>query len=264
MIRLAHIHVFPFKSFGRLDVDHAQLLPSGALEHDRQFAVFDSAGRPINGKRNPRIHRLRLTYDTRSKIATVGQGECDDLRRYDVDRDRAGIEDWLSRFFEQQVNIRENSETGFPDDLDSPGPTLVSTATLEVVASWFTTLSVEDVRRRFRANLEIDGVEAFWEDRLFSTSDHVVRFRIGDVPFHGVSPCSRCVVPTRCPETGEQDEHFAQTFMSKRTESLPDWAERSRFDHFYRLCVNTRLARTTEPRQLRTGDVVSVVRTEEL
>lgn len=46
------------------------------------------------------------------------------------------------------------------------GPSVVSTATVETIASWFDGTRVESPRRRFRANFEISGVPAFWEDRL--------------------------------------------------------------------------------------------------
>ena len=37
--------------------------------------------------------------------------------------------------------------------------------------------------RRFRTPLEIDGVCAFWEDRLFDEDEsNAVRFTIGDAP----------------------------------------------------------------------------------
>lgn len=54
------------------------------------------------------------------------------------------------------------------------------------VASWFPGLSVDEMRRRIRANIEIDGVPAFWEDRLFSEQGDLVSFRVGDVDFLGL------------------------------------------------------------------------------
>ena len=75
-------------------------------------------------------------------------------------------ERFLSAAMGEPVRLVEDAERGFPDDTDSPGPTVVSTATLETVASWFPGLTIEEVRRRFRANLEIGDTEPFWEDRL--------------------------------------------------------------------------------------------------
>jgi len=63
MPRLARIVIYPVKSLDGLSVGEARVLPSGALEHDRQWALFDSHGKWINGKRTPQIHRLRSSID---------------------------------------------------------------------------------------------------------------------------------------------------------------------------------------------------------
>jgi len=112
---------------------------------------------------------------------------------------------------------------------------------LETVATWFPGWSLEEVRLRFRANLEISGVPPFWEDRLYAAEGNGVRFRIGEALLEGVNPCQRCVVPTRDPETGAITEGLSRRFSEFRRETLPNWASRDRFDHFYRLTTNTRL-----------------------
>ncbi len=152
-------------------------------------------------------------------------------------------------------------DAGFPDDLESPGPTVVSTATLRTVAGWFAGLNEDEVRRRFRANLEIDAegndLPPFWEDRLCGPAGQATRFRVGDVVFSGTNPCQRCIVPTRDAATGDAWPRFAKAFAQAREVSLPAWAERSRFDHFYRLAVNTRLAGAGG--RIRVGDAVEVL-----
>jgi uncharacterized protein YcbX len=238
MARLARIVIYPFKSFDGLELAEARVLPSGALEHDRQFALVDAHGKWVNGKRTPRIHLLRSTIDAASRqIRLLADGT---THEFHIDADREGLEDWLSRFFGMAIRIDENAASGFPDDTVAPAPTVISTATLTAVAEWFGSLPLEDVRRRFRANLEIDGVEAFWEDRLYAEEGEVVRFQIGEVQLEGTNPCQRCVVPTRSPMSGERHDDFAAIFEKQRYETLPYWAPRSRFDHFYRLAVNTR------------------------
>ncbi len=144
---------------------------------------------------------------------------------------------------------------GFPDDTDSPGPTIISVATLKEIARWFS-LPFEEVRARFRTNIEIDGVPPFWEDRLFGKAGTSVVFEIGDTRFEGINPCQRCVVPSRDPIFGTTDKMFVQHFMEQRRQTLPSWAERSRFNHFYRVAVNTRLFGNAGI--VRTGDPVRV------
>ena len=173
-------------------------------------------------------------------------------------RQRAALDAWLSRYFDQPVEWVEDTAAGFPDDTDSPGPTLISTATLATVAGWFEGLSTAAARGRFRANLEIDGVEAFWEDRLVAGAGRSVRFRVGEAELWGTNPCQRCVVPSRDPCSGETTREFARLFSQHRRQLLPAWAPADRFDHFYRLAVNTRPAENREC-VLRVGDDVRIL-----
>ena len=118
---------------------------------------------------------------------------------------------------------------------------------------------MESARLRFRANLEIGGVPPFWEDRLFGPPETVVPFQIGDVIFHGVNPCQRCVVPPRDPETGDPLPDFSSIFRARRELTLPEWADRARFNHFYRLAVNTRVPASQAGHTLSVGDQVLIL-----
>jgi uncharacterized protein len=244
MPQLARISIFPIKSLDGLTVSEAQILSSGALKGDREFAIIDSAGNFVNGKRNAKVHLLRSTFDLDARTVTLWvQGQIDQTEPqiFDLDGDRHAMSDWFSNYFGQPVKLVQNLEMGFPDDTDSPGPTIISTATLTTVASWFPQLSYEQVQRRLRTNLEVDAALPFWEDRLFTSAENSVMFRVGDVQMEGINPCQRCVVPTRDPETGEVSDHFQKIFIQKRQSTMPDWVERSRFNHFYRLAINTRI-----------------------
>lgn len=136
---------------------------------------------------------------------------------------------------------------------------MISTATLTEVASWFKPLNAAQLRLRIRANLEIGGVPPFWEDRLYGEKGSLVRFRIGDCVLGGNNPCQRCVVPPRDPFTGAGYPEFAKIFAQKREETLPAWAEKSRFNHFYRLAVNTKVPEDQAGKIIRVGDEVEVL-----
>ena len=259
MPHLAAITLYPIKSLTPQAVTEATVLASGALRHDREFAIFDADGRVVNGKRTPRIHDLHSSFDLASGALCLEARDRGPAHRFSWPDDQAAVDDWLSNFFALDVGLRHHAEGGFPDDRNAPGPTVISTATLAEVASWFPGLSVESARVRFRANLEIDGVPPFWEDRLFGEPDTTVPFQIGGVTFHGVNPCQRCVVPPRDPETGEAIPDFSPTFRAKREETLPAWATRSRFNHFYRLAVNTRVPEGEAGKNLRVGDEVRLL-----
>lgn len=243
MPRVSRITVYPFKSLDGLAAQRATALASGALEHDRQFAVIDQSGQFVNGKRTAKIHRLRSSIDPVARtIALETDGDRSGAeQRFHLDADRQRLESWLSDFFAMTVGVVENCDGGFPDDIEAPGPTVISTATLQTVASWFN-LGLAETRRRFRANIEIDDVEPFWEDRLYGAAGAAVRFTVGGVCFAGTNPCQRCVVPSRSSRTGEPNADFAKSFAQLRDAALPAWADRARFNHFYRLAINTRLA----------------------
>jgi uncharacterized protein YcbX len=259
--RLAGIRLHPIKSLDPVNVPEARIGPNGGLELDRAWALYSLDGKWINGKRAPAIHLIRAKY--KHDLSSVGLSAPEDHRnlkplrvKFPEETDRAAK--WFSDYFEQQVIVRYARE-GFPDDGLAPGPTIVSTASLRAVCDWFPGIELNEVRERFRATLEIDGVPAFWEDQLFGPNEnYVVRFKIGEVAFEGSNPCARCPVPPRNPRTGEDWLGFSKIFSDKRRASLPDWAPIERFDHFYRLSTNTRVPGTEQGKTLRLGDPLVV------
>lgn len=256
---LTRISIYPIKSLDGMTVDHSKLLKSGALEYDRRFAFFDEKGNFVNGKRNRKVHQLRASFDLNRAIVSLKIQGSDQSFMFHLDEEKTALENWLSNYFGLTIKLLENSVTGFPDDTNSPGPTIISTATLQAIASWFPDLSVDNLRLRFRANLEIDGVPPFWEDQLFTEADQSVQFQVGEVTFAGINPCQRCIVPTRDAMTGEAFPDFQKIFISKRKESLPSWTTRSRFNHFYRLSVNTRVPESETGKAMQIGDQLLVI-----
>lgn len=256
-ILLAGIDLFPIKSLDPMSVESARVLPSGCLANDRRFALFDADGKVVNGKRTPLVHALQTSFDE-----TVGRVTVTDRRdgrdgTFSFAEDRPAIELRLSEHFGFPVTLREDRAAGFPDDTLASGPTAIARETLETVADWFE-LSFEDVRRRFRANLTLEGGGPFWDDRLFGPPGEPITFRIGDVLLFGTNPCARCVVPSRDPETAAATLGFAKAFAQRRRELLPAWADPDAFDHFYRLAVNTRLFAPAGWGVLRVGDRVDL------
>lgn len=62
---------------------------------------------------------------------------------------------------------------------------------------------------RFRPNLVVSGCEAFAEDSW-------KRIRIGELSFRVVKPCSRCIIPTIDPLSGERAAEPLRTLSSYR------------------------------------------------
>ena len=258
MPKLAKIIIYPIKSLDGVAVNQATILPSGALQHDRELAIADEKGKIVNAKRTAKIHLVRSQFDLQNKTVSL-QLPGTPQQVFHLDEERKPLEHWFSDFFGFQVKLQENLFTGFPDDLNSSGPTVVSTATLTEVASWFGDISVEQIRCRFRANIEIDDAPPFWEDQLSAEKGDISPFNIGNVLFEGTYPCQRCPVPTRDAFTGEAYPNFQKIFVEKRKENLPEWASLSQFNHFFRLTANTRISASEAGKILKVGDVVTAI-----
>lgn len=231
----------------------------GGLQSDRAFAMFDSGGGFVNGKREPRVHELRVNYDAALTQATFVSPRVAGPFTFAFADDPAALAGWLAQHFGRPIVVRRDLAGGFPDDLQAPGPTVIATATLATVASWFRGMTTDDARRRLRANIEVGGVPAFWEDGLYTAAGNVVPFRVGDVVLEGTNPCARCVVPSRDPVTGTALHEFAKVVAERRAAGLPAWAERTRFDHFYRLALNTRADRAQAGLTIHAGDALAEV-----
>ncbi|MFB6354048.1 MAG: MOSC domain-containing protein [Halobacteriales archaeon] len=258
MAHVARLRVYPVKALDGEDRDVVGLTPNGTLAGDRAFALFGPDGDVINGKRTDAVHRLRTSYDAAGGVLRVRRAEQppNDARAFDLTADRAAAEAWFAEHLGTPVTIRRDAERSFVDRPES-GPSVVSTATLEAVASWFEALDVADVRRRLRANVEVGGVPAFWEDRF--VTDDAPAFEAGRVRLEGVEPCGRCVVPTRDPDTGEPTPGFREQFVERRAATYPEWADRSAFPHDYTLMLIARVPEADRDGELRVGDPVRVV-----
>ena len=270
--RLTGIRLHPIKSLDPVSVTEARIGPGGGLEHDRAWALFSVDGRWVRGKRTAAMHLIRASYapDLSSvTLAVPGDRRKIPARTFPFPGGAEDAAEWFSVYFEQQILVRHAPE-GFPDDTIANGPTIISTASLQTVSGWFPDLTLDSARKRFRTTLEINSgaadaaaktasanghLPAFWEDQLYGEDERsVVRFRIGEVSFEGSNPCARCPVPTRDPQTGAEIAGFHKRFSDLRRETLPPWAPAARFDHFYRLATNTRVAPTETGKLLCLGD----------
>jgi uncharacterized protein YcbX len=150
MPHIGRIDIHPIKALDPVRLSEAAVLASGALAFDRRWALFDDRERPINGKNRLAIHRIRASFDLARLEVTLTL----DGRTFSLERERQGVERWFADRLDERVVLREDCRVGFPDDLDSPGPTFVTAASVARVAEWFA-IDVAEARRRFRTNLEM-------------------------------------------------------------------------------------------------------------
>jgi uncharacterized protein len=81
---------------------------------------------------------------------------------------------------------------------------------------------------------------------------------IADIAGQGINPCQRCIVPTRGAMTGVVNPGFQKTFGTRRAATLPSEVDRSRFNHFYRVAVNTKISNAAG-KYLQVGDLITLV-----
>jgi len=269
MPTLDRITIYPVKSLDGVEVSECRVLPCGALENDRRWRLVDTDGRVVNAKRTPRFHLIEAKYDLARERITLSErtaGPAGPAETFPIVSGAEGPCAWLSEALGVPVRLEERCDGGFPDDLETPGPTLVATASLAAVASWFG-IDLAESRRRFRMNLEIEGCDAFWEDVIASPTRRAVpsdpaggasaeppspeprMFVFGSVRLRAERVCRRCPVPTRESRSGVITERFRETFESRRSTSLPIDVDASGWGDLYRLGVNTRLVAKAEGSQ---------------
>lgn len=243
------IWIYPVKALDGVSVPEARITPGGSLEFDRRWAIVNKAGGFFNGKRSRVVHEIRCRFDlSQHRVRLEREG-----RSFEGPIDLSAP--WLSRELGEPVRIEENARSGFPDDTEAPGPTIISRATLAETGAWFG-IGAEEMRARLRPNLVIEGLPPFGEDRLFAHEGTRIRFLAGCIEIEGINPCQRCVVPSRDPATGNVFPGFQKTFATRRAETLPPWTHRDRFDHYYRVSVNTAIGPGEAGKWLRVGDPV--------
>jgi uncharacterized protein YcbX len=256
---LSRIRLYPIKSLNPIEVSEARIGPAGGLESDRVWAIHASDGRWVNGKRTAAVDKLRARFTEGMDSVELSARDIQSglsSSTFAFPQDVAGAAEWLSRFFCEPVTVRY-AEAGFPDDVLAPGPTVVSTASLDAVCKWFPGISLDGARLRFRTSLEINGMEPFGEDRLFASDPgSTLTFSIGKVTFQGSNPCARCPVPPRDPFTGISIAEFQKRFSDLRRQELPSWAPAGRFDHFYRFATNTRVPASEVGKAIHVGDLL--------
>lgn len=276
MPELTRIRVYPIKALDGVEIESVPVRGEGWIDYDRQYAMFDADGDYVNGRQNQLVHKISSSIDLDTGAVELDIHDSD--RHFECNLDgideNPELDEWLSDFFGEPVTVEQAKKSNFTDSaggivpyrISATGPTIVSSETLEEVASWYDDLSTEDIRRRLRTNFEITGGGPFWEDRLFTDGEHAVEFKLGDVTHHGMMSKPRCVTPSRDPDTGELNENFSKTFIENRRESFPEWADADNLgihiefdtDHYYYLTVVTRIPGRESGKEISVGDDLTI------
>lgn len=258
------ITIYPVKSLDGISVQKAQIGIGGSLVHDREYAMIDSNGKFVNGKSNARVHLLRSEIDFEREVISLRHASESAWNHFHLQKDKAALDEFLSAFFEMPVVIYKNMLGEFLDIPVQSGVTVLSTASLHAVGSWFNNMDIEETRKRFRATIELTAVPAFWEDKLFLEDGTAIEFKIGDVSLQGLSPRARCIVPTRHPETGEMIHSFQKSFAQQRFANLPAWSTLDDYNHGYYLSVDCYIPPSEFGKWIAVGDEVLITGNQHL
>ncbi|MBK7964046.1 MAG: MOSC N-terminal beta barrel domain-containing protein [Bacteroidetes bacterium] len=256
---LQKITIHPIKALSGQTLQEAFISEGGCLLHDREFAMFDVHGKYVNGKANPLVHRLHSSVDFERKMMSFKAPTESSWNEFDFENDLPKVESYLSDYFREPIKLVRDKTGRFLDVPDNGGVTVVSAESLRSAATWFPPLSVDETRRRFRVTLEFDGVSAFWEDQLFSGKGHCVEFKVGDVSVYGMSPCARCVVPSRNPDTAEVLPAFQKAFSEKRKATQPLGSKLKDYGHHYHFSVNCLIPPSEVGKKIKVGDELFIL-----
>lgn len=253
--RVSRLLVYPVRWLDPQRVEAARLDDRGALARDRRYALVAGGGRVVDPARTRDVHRLRSRLDVDAGTLALREHGGDDARTFDLDAERGDLDAWLTDFFGFDVSL-ERVE-------DPAGPTVAAEASFETTAGWIDGVDADGMRRRFRPNVVLADADAFWADRLFAGDDEAVAFDVGDATLEGLGPRAFQVAPDRDPDTGERHRQFRLPFVENRRDSLPGWANRARFRHYFELTVETRVPESSCGAEIAVGDEVSVGETRE-
>jgi uncharacterized protein len=233
-MRLEAIFRYPIKSCRGTPVGRAEIGRRG-IRGDRRWMVADPEGGLISQRTRPRLALIEPRLGDEELVVRAPGMEPLRLERR---REGPAVEveiwgnrcsaldqgdeaaEWFGSFLESRVRLlRQGDEDLRPVDpayARSPGDRvsfadgypllLTGTASLDALNARLADPLPMD---RFRPNLVVSGAGAFEEDDWTGV-------RIGEVEFHVVKPCARCVVTTVDQATGTKGQEPLRTLATFR------------------------------------------------
>lgn len=181
---VAEIWRYPVKSMAGERLDSCRIDETG-LEGDRRWALVDGtanrAGKLFTNTQDARLMTYRASFSDHHVAVVTPAGE---TRQLD-DRLVADLAAQSAR----PLTLRDSAGRNYDDSH-------VLVVNLATVAAFGLQAGMHVDRRRFRANLYLDGLEPNEELRWLG-----VQIRAGDAELEVVKACERCAVITRDPDT---------------------------------------------------------------
>jgi uncharacterized protein len=233
--RITGIFYYPVKSCRGVPAKTVEIGERG-IKNDRHWIVATPDGKAITQREIAKMALIEpsvdgkgtLTLESRDTSAcTVTRGNGSKPTKVDVwgtpcdgvdEGDEAAK--WLSDFLETEcrlVRVADDNDRQCAMPLPDGSPvklTFVDGVSFLIVSQE----SLDDLNsrlpeplsiKRFRPNIVVSGLGAFSED----SSEEL---RIGDITFHKVQPCERCVITTIDPESATKGVEPLKTLNSYR------------------------------------------------
>ena len=244
---LRSLHVYPVKSLRGIDLEAATLTPSG-LEHDRAWLLVDARGRFMSQRQYPGMARIRTRMSGQGlELSRTGQeplhvpfalpagqrfrtkvwdDEClvldegDDASRWCASA--LGLDDAprlvrMAPEFQRGMKRPERYGANTTIDFADTAPLLIANlASLAALNAALEDRGHEAVpMNRFRANLVVEGLEAFAEHQVEQLEGN--GFRLG-LRY----PRERCVMTTMDQSTGARDPSGQPFALLREINPMPD------------------------------------------
>lgn len=247
MLQLSELNIYPIKSTRGAAVGSVDLTPRGLLG-DRRWMLVDESGNFLTQRqysvlslidveftethllvRVVDVERLaEYSYASLSALAelNVTINSAGELQRVHIWADKVDAFDcgaeaaqWFSDLLGQSVRLvyqadqhlravdpvygKENDVVSFADGFPL---LLISEASLQCLNE---KLKNKVLMNRFRPNIVISGCEPHAEDTW-------KKLRINNIVMDVVKPCSRCVIPSIDPTTGQKDSEILRVLTQYR------------------------------------------------
>lgn len=235
---MASLHLYPVKGCRGIDVHQVDVLAGGFL-HDRRFMVLGADGAFVTQREQPALALVETAIDGDRLVLRAGErsavlaleghrGPSRRVKVFDDETDAIDVGGDAARFFSDHLGTSASlvymapetirpvepeyalpgDHVGFADGFPILLATLASLADLnaKLLASGATPVPID----RFRANIVVDGGEAYVEEKA-------ARAKIGALMVRTPKPCARCQVVTVDQKTGEKSKEPLRTLAKYRS-----------------------------------------------
>jgi MOSC domain-containing protein len=261
---LSELNVYPIKSLKGVAVSESVVGKRG-LEHDRRWVLVDANNRFISQREHPELATVSVKIEPEGLRVKSGPREPVMVPARPATEEQVTVQIWKDIC--QGIIVSNEADEWFsdvigetcrlvymPDDSERPvDPEYAVGAAIVSFADAYPFMllseaSLSDLNNRlqrpvsmnrFRPNFVISGADAFAEDdwKLIT---------IGNVGFHVVKPCARCVMTTVDQERGERNG-------DEPLQTLSGFRKRGSQVHF-----GQNLIAAVEGEKVRVGDNVTI------